>query len=101
MGVYDEIMKTEKLGAKHDAQLKQLKRIEGQIRGIGNMIEERRYCVDILTQLKAVKASLSTIEQKIINEHLNHCVHKAIESKDMKKANEVLDEIKDLLKASR
>ena len=104
--VYDEIMKTVKKikplkGTSHSDQSKQLKRVEGQVRGIIKMIEDQRYCVDILTQLKAVKASISSIERKIFDEHLNHCVHSAIDSKDPKKANEKLDEIRELLKSAR
>lgn len=89
-----------KKGAPHLAQVKQLKRVEGQVRGIINMVDTQRYCIDILTQIKAVKASLATIERKIINDHLGHCVHQAIHSKDIKMADEMLDEIKDLLKST-
>ena len=86
-------------GAPHGAQIQQLKRIEGQVRGIINMVEEQRYCIDILTQIKAAKSSLATIEKKIINEHMDHCVHKAIHSKDKKMADSMLEEIQELLKS--
>ena len=90
-----------KLGAPHNSQLKQLHRIAGQVAGISKMIEEQRYCVDILTQLKAVKSSLASVERKIIGEHLNHCVHEAIQSKDSLKSHQVIEEITLLLKSVR
>ena len=94
-------MSEAKKGAAHTAQKTQLKRVEGQIRGIINMVEEQRYCMDILTQIKAAKASLATIERKIINEHLGHCVHKAIHSNDMDTADAMLEEIKGILKTTK
>lgn len=96
-----EGMSLEKKGACHSAHLKQLNRVEGQIRGISKMIEEQRYCVDILTQIKAAKSALGSIEKKILQEHLNHCVHEAIESRNKKQANEMLEEINTLFKNAR
>ena len=93
-------MKTSQ-GASHLAQIRQLKRIEGQIRGILKMIEDERYCIDILTQIKAAKSSLTTIERNIIDQHMNHCIHTAIQSKNPQHANKMLDEIQQLLKSSR
>src|SRR5512135_134332 len=57
-------------------------RIEGQIRGIGRMIEEDRYCVDILTQVAAVKSALDALGMKLLEHHLHGCVAHAIESGD-------------------
>ena len=88
----------EKKGSDHSPHLPRLKKVEGQIRGIYKMIEEQRYCVDILTQIKAVKSALSSLESKIIEEHLGHCVHKALSGKNFKEANEMIREIKELLK---
>ena len=85
-------------GASHSQELSKLKRIEGQVRGIAKMVEEERYCIDILHQLKAVKSALSSVERNIIESHLNHCVSSAIQSKDAKRSAEVMSEIKDLLK---
>lgn len=87
-----------KKGAEHTNQLSRLNRIGGQVRGIIAMIEEKRYCIDILTQLRAVKSALSSLESKIIEEHLNHCVHRAIDSKDRKEADNMIKEIQHLLK---
>ena len=92
-------MTSHKKGTSHQAQIKQLKRIEGQVRGVSKMIEEQRYCIDILHQLKAIKSSIASIEKKVINEHLDHCVHKAFTSQGKGEAGEVIEEIKDLLKS--
>lgn len=85
----------------HRAHLPRLKRIEGQVRGVSKMVEEGKYCVDIVNQIKAVKSALSSLEGLIIEDHLNHCVQKAISGKDKKEATAMIDEIKDLLKRAR
>ena len=87
-----------KKGVEHKDQLKRLNRISGQIRGIGSMIEEQRYCIDILTQIRAVKSALSSLESRIIEDHLSHCVYHAIESKNPKEAGKMIKEIQNLLK---
>ena len=51
-----------------------LKRIEGQVRGIARMIEEDRYCIDILTQIRAVRAALRSVEDEVLKDHVEHCV---------------------------
>lgn len=56
------------------SQLARLARIEGQVRGVSRMVEEDRYCIDVLTQIRAVRAALDKVEQEILHEHLNHCV---------------------------
>ncbi len=71
--------------------IKQLKRIEGQIRGLQNMISKDKYCIDIITQTSAVKQSLSGVEDKLLENHLSHCVHHQISEGQIEKAkNEVL-----------
>ena len=82
----------------HSSQLVRLKRIEGQIRGIGKMVEEERYCVDILTQLKAIKSAISAVEANVLETHINHCVQKAVSSRNSKEFQKIVGEIKDLLK---
>ena len=82
----------------HNDQLLRLKHAEGQIRGVVGMVEQGRYCVDILTQLKAIKSAISAVEANVLERHLNHCVQEAISSKDKKKTAKVIGEIKDLLK---
>jgi DNA-binding FrmR family transcriptional regulator len=59
---------------------KRLNRVEGQVRGIGRMVEEDRYCIDIVTQLSAVRAALRRIEEEVLRDHVGHCVEHAIRS---------------------
>ena len=65
---------------KHDAQLEALARIEGQVRGIKGMIVDGRYCIDILTQTRAVHAALRRVEREILASYLNTCAHAAFEA---------------------
>ena len=62
----------------HTQQLPSLKRIEGQVRGITKMIEEEKYCIDILNQIKAVRNAISTVEGKILKTHMKQCVKDAL-----------------------
>jgi DNA-binding FrmR family transcriptional regulator len=59
---------------------KRLNRIEGQVRGLGRMVEEDRYCIDIVTQIAAVRAALRRVEEEILRDHVGHCVEHAINS---------------------
>ena len=59
---------------------KRLNRIEGQVRGIGRMIEEDRYCIDVVTQISAVRTALRRLEEQILRDHVAHCVEHAISS---------------------
>jgi CsoR family transcriptional regulator, copper-sensing transcriptional repressor len=61
-----------------------LRRIEGQVRGIARMIEDERYCIDILNQIEAVKAALKKVQDEILRDHIATCVEHAIESGDTK-----------------
>jgi DNA-binding FrmR family transcriptional regulator len=56
------------------ALLKRLRRVEGQVRGIARMVEEDRYCIDVLTQLSAVRAAIDRVGLEVIGEHVRHCV---------------------------
>ena len=60
--------------------LKRLKRIEGQVRGLARMVEDDRYCIDIVTQISAVRAALRRAEEEILRDHVAHCVEGAIAS---------------------
>jgi DNA-binding FrmR family transcriptional regulator len=71
-----------------DQLLKRLARIEGQVRGIARMIEEDRYCIDILTQLGAVDTALAAVAIKVLEEHVRHCVAGALASGDEQQATE-------------
>ncbi|MCH9721530.1 MAG: metal-sensitive transcriptional regulator [Actinomycetia bacterium] len=57
---------------------KRLRRIEGQVRGIGRMIDEEKYCIDILTQISAVNSALQSVALGLLDEHLSHCVSHAV-----------------------
>lgn len=64
------------------ACLKRLGRIEGQVRGLARMIEDDRYCIDVVTQILAVRAALRRVEQEVLRDHVGHCVEHAIASGD-------------------
>ena len=68
------------------ALVKRLHRIEGQVRGIEKMVEDDRYCIDILTQISAVSTALESLAFRILDEHVNHCVVGAIASGDEQEA---------------
>ncbi|MBS0472468.1 MAG: metal-sensitive transcriptional regulator [Proteobacteria bacterium] len=74
--------------------LARLGRIEGQVRGITRMVEEGRYCIDVLTQLQAVRAALVKVESEMLKDHLGHCIENAIVSgnanEQRKKAAELI-----------
>ncbi|MCG8397177.1 copper-sensing transcriptional repressor CsoR [Bacillus atrophaeus] len=77
-----------------------LKRIEGQVRGIQNMIENDRYCVDILVQISAVQAAMQKVALHLLEDHTHHCVSDAIKSGDGEQAiTELLDVFKKFVKA--
>jgi DNA-binding FrmR family transcriptional regulator len=78
-----------------------LKRIEGQVRGVQKMVEEGRYCVDILTQIDAVTAALGRVQDQILEAHLNHCVADALEGSDTGERREKVDEVVNLLRKFR
>jgi len=61
---------------------KRLSRIEGQVRGLSKMVEEDRYCIDIVTQIAAVRAALRRVEEEVLRDHVAHCVEHAISSGD-------------------
>jgi CsoR family transcriptional regulator, copper-sensing transcriptional repressor len=60
--------------------LKRLRRIEGQVRGLGRMVEDDRYCIDLVTQISAVRAALRRVEEEVLRDHVAHCVEGAIAS---------------------
>ncbi len=84
-------------GGDKEALLKRMRRIEGQARGIEKMIEEDRYCIDILTQISAVGTALEAVAFKILDDHVNHCVRRALASGDevvaAEKSKELLDAV--------
>jgi len=82
---------------KKDALVNRLHRIEGQVRGIERMLEEDRYCIDILTQIAAVSTALESLAFQILDDHVNHCVSGALASGDAEvakaKSQELLDAV--------
>lgn len=79
-------------GTNHSTQIDSLKKIEGQIRGIIKMVEDERYCIDILNQFKAVFAALEKVEGRVLEAHIEDCVKNAVID-DEKKAKNLLDEL--------
>jgi DNA-binding FrmR family transcriptional regulator len=80
-----------------DNTLKRLSRIEGQVRGIRKMIEEERYCIDVLQQVQAIKAALSKVEDAILKDHSNTCVASAISSGNEQEQRQKFNELVDLI----
>jgi DNA-binding FrmR family transcriptional regulator len=77
--------------------LNRLSRIEGQVRGVARMVEEDRYCIDILTQLQAARAALSRVETELLRGHLGHCIESAIVSGDKEEQRRKAAELIELL----
>ena len=86
-----------------DALIKRLHRIEGQVRGIERMVEEERYCVDVLTQIAAVNTALESLALKLLDDHVKHCVADALASGDEEaaraKGEELLEAVQRFAKA--
>jgi len=79
------------------ALLNRLNRIEGQVRGIARMVEDDRYCIDVLTQLQAVRAALAKVEIEMLRDHLGHCIEGAIVSGDQAEQRRKAAELIELL----
>jgi DNA-binding FrmR family transcriptional regulator len=75
------------------ALVKRLHRIEGQVRGIERMVDEERYCIDVLTQIAAVTTALDSLAFQLLDAHVNHCVTNAIASGDREAAAEKTQEL--------
>jgi DNA-binding FrmR family transcriptional regulator len=73
-----------------------LRRIEGQVRGLAQMVEDERYCIDILHQIQAVKSALGKVESSVLKDHAAHCVADAIRSGDPAEQHEKFGELVDL-----
>jgi CsoR family transcriptional regulator, copper-sensing transcriptional repressor len=77
--------------------LKRLSRIEGQVRGLARMVEEERYCIDVVTQISAVRAALRRVEEEVLRDHIGHCVEHAIVSGDAAEQRRKIAELMDVL----
>jgi CsoR family transcriptional regulator, copper-sensing transcriptional repressor len=76
---------------------KRLNRVEGQVRGLAKMVDEDRYCIDIVTQISAVRAALRRVEEEILRDHVAHCVEHAIASGDADEQRRKVAELMDVL----
>jgi DNA-binding FrmR family transcriptional regulator len=75
------------------SSIKRLNRIEGQVRGLSRMVEEDRYCIDIVTQIAAVRAALRRLEEEILRDHVGHCVEHAIASGNKSEQRQKIEEL--------
>jgi DNA-binding FrmR family transcriptional regulator len=80
-----------------DACVSRLRRVEGQVRGLVRMVEDDRYCIDVITQLQAVRAALKRVEEEVLKDHVAHCVEHAIQSGDAKEQRKKVAELMDVL----
>ena len=76
---------------------KRLNRIEGQVRGLAKMVDEDRYCIDIVTQISAVRSALRRVEEEILKDHVAHCVEHAINSGDKADQRRKIAELMDVV----
>jgi CsoR family transcriptional regulator, copper-sensing transcriptional repressor len=76
---------------------KRLGRIEGQVRGLSKMVDEDRYCIDIVTQISAVRAALRRVEEEVLRDHVAHCVEHAITSGNKADQREKIAELMDVI----
>jgi CsoR family transcriptional regulator, copper-sensing transcriptional repressor len=79
------------------ACLKRLSRIEGQIRGLTGMVEDDRYCIDVVTQISAARAALKRVEELVLKDHVGHCVEHAIASGDRAEQRRKVAELMEVL----
>lgn len=79
------------------ACLNRLKRVEGQVRGISRMVEEDRYCIDIMMQIAAVQAAMRKVEAELLRNHVEHCIEHAIASGDAEQQRQKIAELMDVL----
>lgn len=77
----------------HKGQISRLAKIEGQIKGITRMIEDRRYCIDIVAQIKAVQSALRQVQMGVLEKHIHHCVAESISSGDPDLAGQKISEV--------
>ena len=80
-----------------DALIKRLKRIEGQVKGIQKMVEEERYCVDILVQISAIRSAINKVGSIILENHIKGCVTESIKHDDMEITEQTIQELMDTI----
>jgi CsoR family transcriptional regulator, copper-sensing transcriptional repressor len=79
--------------ASRDQLLKRLARVEGQVRGVSRMVEDDRYCIDVLTQIQAATAALNGIALGLLDDHVRNCVQQSSASQQSDKADELMDAV--------
>ncbi len=84
--------------ADKDAVLKRLRRIEGQVRGVQTMIEEDRYCIDVVTQITAIESALDKVALELLADHANHCVIGGEPAKQEERTEELMGAVRRLLR---
>ena len=85
----------------NDKTIQRLARIAGQVNGVARMIEDERYCIDILTQLSAIRAALGKVESQVLKDHAACCVAEAIASGDAAEQRQKFEELVDLIEKRR
>jgi DNA-binding FrmR family transcriptional regulator len=80
--------------------LNRLRRLEGQVRGVARMVEDDRYCIDILTQTQAIRAALTKVETELLRDHVNHCIRGAFASGDQADQRQKIEELVEVLQRS-
>jgi CsoR family transcriptional regulator, copper-sensing transcriptional repressor len=76
---------------------KRLSRIEGQVRGLSKMLDEDRYCIDVVTQISAVRAALRRVEEEVLRDHVSHCVEHAISSGNKSDQRQKISELMEVI----
>ena len=98
MGVYGRGMKTPPHGTTHEETLHRIRRIAGQVQGVQRMVEDKKYCIDIITQIQAARSALHAVELQILQKHMAHCVRDAFESGSPAAAGEKIEELLRVMK---
>jgi CsoR family transcriptional regulator, copper-sensing transcriptional repressor len=83
--------------ATKERNMKRLRRIEGQVRGLQRMVEEERYCADIMTQIGSAQEALRSVGRELMRNHLKHCAAQALRSEDPATSESMYDELVDLM----
>ena len=91
-------MKTKPHATTHDETLHRLRRIAGQVQGIQRMVDDKHYCIDILTQIQAARSALRAVELQILKKHVDHCVRDAFASGSPAEADRKMDELLKVMK---
>ena len=91
-------MKTKPHATTHDEMLHRIRRVAGQVQGVQRMVEEKKYCIDIITQIQAARSALRAVELQILRKHMSHCVNDAFASGSARAAGEKMDELLRVMK---